>query len=141
MEYITHSPEETEALGAEYARSLRLGDVVAFSGDLGAGKTAFTRGVLRGLGYKGRVTSPTFAIANEYDTPAGRVAHFDLYRILDSEALIEIGFDEYLGGDRIVLIEWSENAADILPEHYKTVHIAYGEAPDERHITIGEADA
>ena len=69
MEYITHSPEETEALGAEYAKSLKAGDVVAFSGDLGAGKTAFTRGVLHGLGYAGRVTSPTFAIANEYETP------------------------------------------------------------------------
>ena len=69
MEYITHSPEETEALGAEYAKSLKAGDVVAFSGDLGAGKTAFTRGVLHGLGYEGRVTSPTFAIANEYETP------------------------------------------------------------------------
>lgn len=141
MDYITHSPEETEALGVKYAASLHPGDVVAFSGDLGAGKTAFTRGVLHGLGYTGRVTSPTFAIANEYDIPGGRVAHFDLYRILDSEALFEIGFEEYLDGSRIVLIEWSENAADILPEHYKTVHIAYGEAPDERHITIGEADA
>ena len=103
MEYITHSPEETEALGAEYAKSLKAGDVVAFSGDLGAGKTAFTRGVLHGLGYEGRVTSPTFAIANEYETPTVKVAHFDLYRILDSEALFEIGFDEYLDGSRIVL--------------------------------------
>ena len=116
MEYITHSPEETEALGAEYAKSLKAGDVVAFSGDLGAGKTAFTRGVLHGLGYRGRVTSPTFAIANEY----------------------EIGFDEYLDGSRIVLIEWSENAADVLPEAYKTVHIAYGDADNDRRITIGE---
>ena len=74
MEYITHSPEETEALGAEYAKSLKAGDVVAFSGDLGAGKTAFTRSVLHGLGYEGRVTSPTFAIANEYETPTVKVA-------------------------------------------------------------------
>ena len=138
MEYITHSPEETEALGAEYAKSLKAGDVVAFSGDLGAGKTAFTRGVLHGLGYEGRVTSPTFAIANEYETPTVKVAHFDLYRILDSEALFEIGFDEYLDGSRIVLIEWSENAADVLPEAYKTVHIAYGDADNDRRITIGE---
>ena len=138
MEYITHSPEETEALGAEYAKSLNAGDVVAFSGDLGAGKTAFTRGVLHGLGYEGRVTSPTFAIANEYETPTVKVAHFDLYRILDSEALFEIGFDEYLDGSRIVLIEWSENAADVLPEAYKTVHIAYGDADNDRRITIGE---
>ena len=138
MEYITHSPEETEALGAEYAKTLSAGDVVAFSGDLGAGKTAFTRGVLRGLGYTGRVTSPTFAIANEYDTPGGRVAHFDLYRILDSEALFEIGFDEYLDGSRIVLIEWSENAGDMLPENYKTVHIQYGSEENDRVVTIGE---
>lgn len=138
MEYITHSPEETEALGAEYAKTLAAGDVVAFSGDLGAGKTAFTRGVLRGLGYTGRVTSPTFAIANEYDTPGGRVAHFDLYRILDSEALFEIGFDEYLDGSRIVLIEWSENAGDMLPENYKTVHIQYGNKENDRVVTIGE---
>lgn len=138
MEYITHSPEETEALGAEYAKTLSAGDVVAFSGDLGAGKTAFTRGVLRGLGYTGRVTSPTFAIANEYDTPGGRVAHFDLYRILDSEALFEIGFDEYLDGSRIVFIEWSENAGDMLPENYKTVHIQYGNEENDRVVTIGE---
>ena len=78
------------------------------------------------------MTSPTFAIANEYDTPAGRVAHFDLYRILDSEALFEIGFDEYLDGSRIVLIEWSENAADILPENHKSVHISYGNAENDR---------
>lgn len=140
MEYITHSPEQTEALGAEYAASLQPGDVVAFSGDLGAGKTAFTRGVLRGLGYAGRVTSPTFAIAKEYDTPAGRVAHFDLYRILDDEALFEIGFDEYFDGACIVLIEWSEHAAGLLPAHHKTVCIAYGSEPDERRITTGEVD-
>lgn len=138
MEYITHSAEETERLGAEYAKSLQPGDLVAFSGDLGAGKTAFTRGVLQGLGYQGRVTSPTFAIVNEYTTPAGAVAHFDLYRILDSDALFEIGFEEYLDGSRIVLIEWSENAAGILPNPHKSVHIAHGEADNGRKITIEE---
>lgn len=138
MQYLTHSPEETENLGAEFAKRLRPGDVVAFSGDLGAGKTAFSRGVLRGLGYAGRVTSPTFAIANEYDTPAGPVVHFDLYRILDGEALFEIGFDEYLDGQRIVLIEWSENALEFMPEAYQTVHISYGAGADDRVVTIGE---
>ena len=138
MQYLTHSPEETERLGAQYAKTLRPGDVVAFSGDLGAGKTAFSRGVLRGLGYLERVTSPTFAIANEYDTPGGPVVHFDLYRILDGEALFEIGFDEYLDGRRIALIEWSENALELLPEAYKTVHISYGAGPDDRVITTGE---
>ncbi|MGI6180511.1 MAG: tRNA (adenosine(37)-N6)-threonylcarbamoyltransferase complex ATPase subunit type 1 TsaE [Agathobaculum sp.] len=139
MQITTHSTEETEAFGAQYAQSLAMGDIVAFSGDLGAGKTAFTRGVLHGLGYRGRVTSPTFAIANEYETPRGRAVHFDLYRILDEEALFEIGFDEYLDGSAIVLIEWSENAAGVLPAHYKTVHIAYGEAENDRLITTGEA--
>lgn len=141
MEYITHSAEETERLGAEYAKSLLPGDLVAFSGDLGAGKTAFTRGILRGLGYEGRVTSPTFAIVNEYTTPAGSVAHFDLYRILDSEALFEIGFEEYLDGSRIVLIEWSENAAELLPSSYKSVCIAHGDADDDRKITTEEVSA
>ena len=97
-----------------------------------------TRGVLRGLGYTGRVTSPTFAIANEYHTDRADVAHFDLYRILDSEALFEIGFDEYLDGSKIVLIEWSENAADILPDSYKTVHIQYGTSENDRVVTIDE---
>ena len=138
MRLTTHSPEETEQAGADFARTLRPGDVVTLDGELGAGKTAFARGVLRGLGYEGRVTSPTFAIANEYDAPGGMVAHFDLYRILDEEALFELGFEEYLDGERILLIEWSENAADILPEAYKTVHIAYGDADNDRRITIGE---
>ena len=140
MEITTHSPEETEALGARLAQSLVPGDVVAFSGDLGAGKTALTRGILRGLGYPGRVTSPTFAIANEYDTPHGRVVHCDLYRIPDSQALLDTGFDEYLDGSAIVLIEWSENAAGILPTHHKTVHISYGNSNNDRIVTFEEGD-
>lgn len=141
MQYITHSPEQTEQRGADYAQALAPGDVIAFSGDLGAGKTAFSRGVLRGLGYAGRVTSPTFAIANEYDTAVCPVVHCDLYRILDSDALFELGFDDYLDGRRIVLMEWSERAADILPAAYKTVHIAYGAGENDRIITIGEVNA
>ena len=137
MEYITHSPEETEALGAKFALSLHPGDVVAFSGDLGAGNRLHARRAARSRLY-GRVTSPTFAIANEYHTDRADVAHFDLYRILDSEALFEIGFDEYLDGSKIVLIEWSENAADILPGSYKTVHIQYGNSENDRVVTIGE---
>ena len=138
MQIISHSPEDTERAGADFAQTLRPGDVVTLDGDLGAGKTAFARGVLRGLGYTGRVTSPTFAIANEYRAPGGAVVHFDLYRILGEEALFELGFEEYLDGSRIVLIEWSENAADILPETYKTVHISYGNAENDRMVSIGE---
>lgn len=138
MRLITHSTEETEAAGAGFAQTLSPGDVVTLGGDLGAGKTAFARGVLRGLGYAGRVTSPTFAIANEYDAPGGAVAHFDLYRILDPEALYELGFEEYLDGTRILLIEWSENAGDLLPANHKSVHLAYGDGPDDRILTIEE---
>lgn len=138
MEYLSNSAEETEEIAAAYARTLRPGDVITLDGDLGAGKTAFARGVLRGLGYTSSVTSPTFAIANEYETAFAPVAHFDMYRILSAEALWELGFDDYLDGARIVLIEWSQNIVNALPPQYKTVCIAYGGAPDSRVITIGE---
>lgn len=138
MREISHSPEETEEIGARFARTLRPGDVVALEGELGAGKTAFARGVLRGLGYQGRVTSPTFAIANEYQAGQAAVVHCDMYRILSPDALFEIGFEEYLDGRRILLVEWSENIRYALPETCRTVRIQYGGAPDERTITEGE---
>lgn len=136
MEFVTHSPEETENIGRAAAQRLQSGDIVALSGDLGAGKTVFARGILRGLGYAGRVTSPTFTIVNEYETPAGLVAHLDLYRILQPEALWEIGLEEYLNGSRIVLIEWSENAGSLLPETIKSVVVSYGAAADNRKIQL-----
>lgn len=141
MEFHSNSVDETEAFGARYAATLSPGDVLTLDGDLGAGKTAFARGVLRGLGYAGRVTSPTFAIANEYDTEAAAVAHFDMYRILDAEALWELGFEDYLDGERILLIEWSENILEALPQRYKTVRISYGEVGDSRMIKTGEVGA
>lgn len=135
---ITHSPEETEQAGAELAASLVSGDVVTLEGDLGAGKTAFARGVLRGLGYTGRVTSPTFTIANEYEVPAATVVHFDLYRILDEEALFALGFEEYLDNKHILLIEWSENAGTLLPAAHKSVKLTYGAEPETRQLEIEE---
>lgn len=138
MEYITHSPEETEALGAKFALSLHPGRCRGVLRRPRRRKNRLhARRAARSRLY-GRVTSPTFAIANEYHTDRADVAHFDLYRILDSEALFEIGFDEYLDGSKIVLIEWSENAADILPGSYKTVHIQYGNSENDRVVTIGE---
>ncbi len=135
-QYFTHTPEETEHIGTLLAAEARPGDVVAFTGDLGAGKTAFCRGYLRALGYQGRITSPTFAIVNEYDTDAFRVCHFDMYRILDADALYDIGWDDYLDGEAILLIEWSENIADALPETHLSVDIRHGEAETDRIITI-----
>ena len=125
MQYLSHSPEETEEFGIQYAAQLRPGDVVALEGALGAGKTAFVRGVLRGLGYQGRVTSPTFAIANEYE--ACRIP-----------AVLELGFMEYLDGRRVLLIEWSENLREMRPEQMKTVRISYGREPEERTLEMVE---
>lgn len=138
MKYSSLSSEETEEIGAKFAETLSRGDVIAFAGELGAGKTAFSRGILRGLGYTGAVTSPTFAIANEYETKRARVVHADLYRIADEGALYEIGFDEYFDGDCIVLLEWSERAQTLLPQRYLSVAISYGDGVDTRNIVIEE---
>lgn len=134
--FHSHSPEETEAIGAQLAANAVPGQVIAFTGDLGAGKTAFCRGFLRQLGYTGRVTSPTFAIVNEYDTAAFRVCHFDMYRILDEDMLYDIGWDDYLDGDAILLIEWSENVSGALPDDRTMVEILHGDTENSRIITI-----
>lgn len=107
--YPSNSPAETEALGAQLAKRLKPGDVVALYGPLGAGKTAFARGVLRALGYGDHAASPTFAIVNEYRGQALDVAHFDMYRIASEEELYSTGFYDYLDGHTVLLIEWSEN--------------------------------
>ena len=133
IQYRSESPEQTEQIGAQVARQVEAGTVIALEGDLGAGKTAFARGFIRALGYEGRVTSPTFTIVNEY--PECGVCHFDMYRILDEDALYDIGWDDYLDGERILLIEWSENIRYALPEHYVTVTIRH-EGGDCRSISI-----
>lgn len=134
--YQTQSAEETEQLGETIAQQIKPGDVIAFTGDLGAGKTAFCRGMLRGFGYHGRVTSPTFTIVNEYETERGRICHFDMYRILDEDALYDIGWEDYLDGEAILLIEWSENIADALPPETITIDIRHGASENERCIII-----
>ncbi len=140
MEWESFSAEETEQLGAAFAKQLTGGDVVALDGDLGAGKTAFARGVLRGLGYQGRVTSPTFSIANEYETERATVVHFDMYRILDPQALYELGFEEYWNADCILLIEWSQNILQAMPPKYRRVQIVYGAQQDSRNISVEEVN-
>ena len=132
----THNVADTERAGGMLAKKLSPGALVAFTGDLGAGKTAFFRGFLHALGYTGRVTSPTFAIVNEYDTDLCRVCHFDMYRILDEDALYDIGWDDYFDGDTILLVEWSENIAGALPEPHVTVDIRRGAGETDRIITI-----
>lgn len=115
MIIYTNSTEETEKAGARLASSLRPGSVVAMFGDLGAGKTAFVRGIANGLGIESRVSSPTFTIVNEYLGPTS-LFHFDMYRIKDSDELFDIGWEDYLERGGICAVEWSENIADAIPE-------------------------
>ena len=136
MVYHTKSEQETEELGRKLAGHLEPGTVIAYEGDLGAGKTAFTRGLARGLGIADRVTSPTYTIVNEY---AGEVPlfHFDMYRLTSSEDLFDIGWEDYLTRGGILAVEWSERVPDAL-EGAVRVRIEKTDAEDERVITIEE---
>ena len=109
MEYITNSPSETEAVGAALAQVLQPGTVIAYRGDLGAGKTAFTRGLARGLGVTERVTSPTYTIVNEYLGGRMPLFHFDMYRLGSEDELFDIGWDDYLERGGVCAVEWSEH--------------------------------
>ncbi len=137
MEYLSRSELETEAAGEALGRSLSPGAVLAYRGDLGMGKTAFTRGLARGLGYTGRVTSPTFTIVNEYEGGRLPLFHFDMYRLEDSDALFDIGWEDYLGRGGVCAVEWSERVDDALPEDTLFVTIArYPEHDGWRIITV-----
>ncbi len=133
--YISNSREETEKIGALFADSLKGGEVVAFIGGLGMGKTCFTRGLAKGLGFDGDVTSPTFALINEYLGGRLNLYHFDMYRIESWEDLYSSGFFEYIEENGIVAVEWSENIENALPEN--TVFVEIKALEDEkREITI-----
>ena len=114
MEYITHSPEETEKIGAALAQKLNAGTVIAYRGDLGAGKTAFTRGLARGLGYRESVTSPTYTIVNEYLGGRLPLFHFDMYRLGSADDLWDIGWEDYLDRGGVCAVEWSENVQEAM---------------------------
>ncbi len=137
MTCTTESPAQTEALGEQLGRQLLPGSVLAIAGDQGAGKTAFTRGLARGLGITERVTSPTYTIVNEYEGGRLPLFHFDLYRLSDQEELYDIGWEDYLARNGICAVEWSERAPDLLePTH--TICIRQGSAEGQRIITIRE---
>lgn len=118
--YVTISEAQTVALGEEYAKTLRGGDVVLLYGDLGAGKTAFSKGVARGLGIAASVTSPTYAYMNDYD---GVLYHYDCYRLSSGEDAEALGLTDYFYGTGVCLIEWPMNIADVLPKKTKKVTI------------------
>ena len=136
MEWITHSPAETEALGARLAEALDAGRVVAFTGDLGAGKTAFVSGMARALGVEERVTSPTFTIVNEYEGGRLPLFHFDMYRLGDADELFHIGWEDYLARGGICAVEWSENVAEAIEPDAVRVSIVRGDGDNDRMITI-----
>lgn len=139
MKYISNSCEETQKIAADFAKTLKGGDVICMRGGLGAGKTAFTQGLARGLNVKEPVTSPTFTIVNEYE---GRLMlyHFDVYRISDSDEMYEIGYEEYVYGNGVSVIEWPQRIEDILPEKRYEVDISkdYSQGEDYRIIDIKE---
>ena len=135
MEFHSRSEAETEAAGARLAAALTPGSVVAYEGGLGMGKNALTRGLAAGLGYKGRVTSPTFTIVNEYEGGRLPLFHFDMYRLNSADDLFDIGWEDYLARGGVCAVEWSENVADALPEN--TVRVRIDRDGDTgRRITI-----
>lgn len=136
--FTTYSEEETIALGEEFARKLRSGNIVALNGDLGTGKTRFVKGICRGLGVKEHVASPTFTIVTEYNGSSVNVFHFDFYRIKSLIEVREIGVEEYLRGDSICLIEWADRIKQILPLNRFDVHLLWGKDEHSRLITIEE---
>lgn len=134
MEFITHSPEETEKIGEALAKSLQPGTILAYRGDLGAGKTAFTRGLARGLGCKETVTSPTYTIVNEYLGGRLPLFHFDMYRLASSDDLWDIGWEDYLDREGVCAVEWSENVQDAMEDAVTVTIEKLGE--NTRRITI-----
>ncbi|MEG1577579.1 MAG: tRNA (adenosine(37)-N6)-threonylcarbamoyltransferase complex ATPase subunit type 1 TsaE [Oscillospiraceae bacterium] len=140
MTYTTNSPEETENLAARLAQKLTPGMVLAFTGDLGAGKTAFVRGIATGLGICERVTSPTFTIVNEYEGGRLPLFHFDMYRLGGPDELYDIGWEDYLARNGICCVEWSENVAEALGDDCLRIDLRRGENDTQRVITIEGVD-
>ena len=134
MTFTSNSPQETERIGEAMGKILPAGTILAYEGDLGAGKTAFTRGLARGLGYTEPVTSPTYTIVNEYLGGRLPLFHFDMYRLHSSDDLFDIGWEDYLDRNGICAVEWSENVRDAM-ENAITVRIEKT-GDESRRITV-----
>jgi tRNA threonylcarbamoyladenosine biosynthesis protein TsaE len=145
-EHVTSSEQETLALARSFARRLARGDVVALTGELGTGKTRFVKGVCEAFGASQRVSSPSFIILNRYagvdaDNREMFLYHLDLYRIRSLEEIYDLGYEEFLYGDGITLIEWSEQLGDLLPPRRYDVRLSYGETDTGRRISIEAVNA
>ncbi len=139
-EFLSNSEKETEKIAADFAKKLSGGEVIAYTGNLGAGKTCFTRGLARGLGFKGDVSSPTFALVNEYRGGKLDLFHFDMYRISGFEDLYSTGFFDYLSENGVIAVEWSENISGILDEKTIFIDIRQAKSQNSRIITIKSED-
>lgn len=136
--FLTRSPEETIELGRTFAATLKPGDVVTLTGNLGSGKTQFVAGVCKAMHVSAHVASPTFTIINEYTAPFGKVVHIDLYRISKQSELVELGIEEYFDDSCICLIEWPELISHLLPPKRIDVRFEYGMGDNDRQISIDE---
>lgn len=133
---ITKSPEETARIGTTLGSLLRAGDIICLQGELGAGKTCFAKGIARGMGIEGPVTSPTFTLVNEYHGDL-TLYHFDVYRLNGSEEMDDIGYEEYFYGDGVTLVEWAERIREVLPAERLDILIDRGTKGEEfREITM-----
>ena len=133
-EYQVDSVEETWAVAKELAKELKSGDVVCLEGDLGAGKTTFTQGLAAALGVPGRVTSPTFCIVQEHQSPDVLLVHMDLYRLHDADDVLTIGWEDYLARGAVLLVEWPDRAGDLIPPTARHVKFTLGDTEDARTI-------
>jgi tRNA threonylcarbamoyladenosine biosynthesis protein TsaE len=133
LKVVSKSAEQTYKLGEALGKTLQQGDIICLTGDLGAGKTAFTKGIGAGLDIQEFITSPTYTIINEYD---GRIPlfHFDVYRLEGVEEMYELGYEEYFFGDGAVVVEWADIVQDIIPQERLWVTILRGKEEDSREI-------
>jgi tRNA threonylcarbamoyladenosine biosynthesis protein TsaE len=139
LDFWSHSPEQTVRFGARLGEMLRPGDLVTLSGDLGAGKTTFISGLSRGWGSSDQVTSPTFVLVNEYRRPDGqRLWHLDGYRLNSGQEALDLGLDDLLAGDGLVVIEWPERMAAVLPAECLKVQLAWVDH-SRRSLRVGAA--
>ena len=136
MVFKSFSAEETAEIAYKFGQNAKQGDIFCISGTLGAGKTVFAQGFARGLGYTGRVTSPTFTIMNEYDNARLPIYHFDLYRLEHECELESIGYEEYFFSDGVCLVEWPERAEGVFPKSACIVKIYLCQCDDTREIYI-----
>ena len=140
---ILHSEQEVTEYGIRLGEEAMPGQVIALTGDLGAGKTTLTKAIARGLGVSDMITSPTFTIVKEYRSGRLPLYHFDVYRIGDPDEMYELGYEEYFYGEGVCVVEWADIIEDFLPENAIKIHISYSDDEKAREVRIekGEEDS